>query len=164
MGTTIARRLPANGMGGPMAKPSSTSFCAFVTSADAKTSAGWPCSILVRNALEASKLSVTVAPGRAPSYAVEAAVNAALRDEAARTVMGDGAPDETWLAEPVHAARHAAIRRRAGALARTAGASASGDLHDDVCGLHDAHRLVANLQIELFGGFRGHETDEPMWT
>ena len=48
-------------------------------------------------------------------------------------------------------------------LARTATAP-SRHLHHDVGRLDHAHRLVADLEIELLGRLSGHQTDKPMGT
>src|SRR6516164_9723006 len=70
VGVMIVRRLPAKLTGEPRARPFVTSFWGFDVSADSRTSAGAPCSILVSSADEESVEMVSVMPGFAASYAV----------------------------------------------------------------------------------------------
>ena len=67
VGTMTVSWLPAKLTGAPAARPLSTSFCGFVVSADRKTSAGAPCSILVSSADDESVEIVSVVPGLAAS-------------------------------------------------------------------------------------------------
>src|SRR5207302_2814302 len=94
---------------------------------------------------------------------VAAAVKAGCRDEAASTLM-----EVAWLCAPSlafaeQAARSATMKATASRLARTATAP-SRHLHHDVGRLDHAHRLVADLEVELLGGLSGHQTDKPMRT
>src|SRR5207302_7416246 len=94
---------------------------------------------------------------------VAAAVKAGCRDEAASTLM-----EVAWLRAPSlafaeQAARSATMKATASRLARTATAP-SRHLHHDVGRLDHAHRLVADLEVELLGGLSGHQTDKPMRT
>ena len=92
-----------------------------------------------------------------------AAVKAGCRDEAASTLM-----EVAWLCAPSlafaeQAARSATMKATASRLARTATAP-SRHLHHDVGRLDHAHRLVADLEVELLGGLSSHQADKPMRT
>jgi hypothetical protein len=67
VGTITVRRLPANGVGFPSARPLSASRCGLPVSADRNRSAGAPSSILASSAAEESVEMVSEIPGVASS-------------------------------------------------------------------------------------------------
>ena len=67
VGTMTVSLLPAKGTASPAARPLSTSFFGLVVSAERKTSAGAPCSILVSSADDESVETLMVVPGLAVS-------------------------------------------------------------------------------------------------
>src|SRR4051794_34657669 len=82
-GAISVRWFAANPSAGPAVRPLSTSFWAFVVSADRKTSAGAPCSILISSADDASVETTRLVPGLAASYAFVVLASASLSDAAA---------------------------------------------------------------------------------
>src|SRR3974377_1893609 len=83
VGTMTVRRLPANFVGAPEARPLSTSFWGFDVSAERNTSTGAPCSIFVSSADDESVDTVNDVPGWAAVYASVALARAALSEAAA---------------------------------------------------------------------------------
>ncbi len=82
IGTITVRMFFAKFTGGPVVRPLSASFWGFVVSADRKTLAGAPCSILVSSAEDASVDMTRVTPGWEASYTGLAASSAPLSDAA----------------------------------------------------------------------------------
>src|SRR5207344_276480 len=116
MGTITVSLLSAKLTAGPVVRPLSTSFLGLVVSADRKTSAGAPCSILVSRAADESVEMVSVTPGLAASYTFLTSASAPDRDAAPKIVMStaavDGAAaDAAALADAPPPLEHAARRR-----------------------------------------------------
>src|SRR5215471_9660385 len=140
--TAISSSFCANKTGAPAANPPLTTFCMLATSAEAKTSAGAPCSICMTSIGLPAKLNLTSTPGYRAWTWSPIFVNAPVSDAAASTVRlpeTSGVGPAGWAARPPQAAVTSAAAtdiRMNGRLGNVAPPLLSGSLLDhDVVGL-----------------------------
>src|SRR5712664_159010 len=88
-GTTSTGSLRANVLGAEASLPA-TSACMCFQSAEAKASAGAPCSICVRSSCEPAKAKATLVPGCSRSNLEPSSVNASRSEAAANTTSSRG--------------------------------------------------------------------------
>src|SRR5256885_2649865 len=160
--TTISSLLCAKTCGVPAVKPSPFSLSMFVVSADAKTSAGAPCSICVTSVGVPAKLDfIVTAP--AVSKSLPRALNASVRDAAAKTEtvpVGavEGVPLPTLLPQ---AARRTAAPTSASRLPIRIPSAARQLNHNAGC-LHGRDRNDSRFQPELVRGLTRDDRHDPV--
>src|SRR2546422_9054638 len=164
--TTISRSLCANTVGASAVRPASTSFCMLDWSAEAKTSPIAPCWIWATSVDDPAKLNFTTVPGWIRWKSAPIAVNAALSEEAANTVMvplGADALGSTGVVGPHAPTRPTATVMSSAATTRPrTGTSAPGQLDDHVGCLDHRDRANAGGEAELVGRLPRNERHEPV--